>query len=250
MSTNPILLTVVCPAFNEEQVLPLFHRELAGVLDKLVNSYQIEVIYVDDGSRDRTLQVLRDLAAGDERVRYISLSRNFGHQMALTAGLQASHGDVVITLDSDMQHPPALIPTLLQEWRRGNHVVITIRDDPSATAGVDQRLSRWFYQCMAWLSDTDIRPAAADFRLMSRTAVDALLRMGETHRFVRGMVQWLGFPTSEVHYVPAERGAGRSKYSLRRRLRWRWTVSYRFPRCLCACPLPRDWRAWRSAAWQ
>ena len=98
-------------------------------------------------------------------------------------------------------------------------MVITIRGDPPGGSGMDQRLSRWFYRCMSWFSDTEIRPAAADFRLMSRPAVDALLRMGETHRFLRGMVQWLGFPSSEVHYLPAQRGAGQSKYSFRRKLR-------------------------------
>ena len=106
MNNNSIMLSVVCPAFNEEQVLPLFHRELAPVLEQLPSCYRVEVIYVDDGSRDRTLEVLRNLAAEDKRVRYLSFSRNFGHQMALTAGLQAARGEVVISLDSDMQRRP------------------------------------------------------------------------------------------------------------------------------------------------
>jgi dolichol-phosphate mannosyltransferase len=219
VADNPLTLSVVCPAYNEEEVLPLFHRELAAVLARLPGHYRAEVIYVDDGSRDGTLGVLRSLAASDPRVRYLSFSRNFGHQAALTAGLEAARGDVVVSLDSDLQHPPGLIPELLERWRAGHEVVVTIRDAPPGPDRLENRLSRWFYRFMAWLSDTEVRPAAADFRLMSRSALDALLRMRETHRFLRGMVGWLGFPAAEVHYTPAARGAGRPKYDLRRKLR-------------------------------
>jgi dolichol-phosphate mannosyltransferase len=218
MEANAVVLSVVCPAFNEEQVLPLFHRQLAFVLAQLPAEYRVEVIYVDDGSRDRTLEVLRGLAAQDARVRYLSFSRNFGHQIALTAGLEAARGDAVISMDSDLQHPPALIPKLLEHWRSGREVVLTIRDDSQSPNRVERFLSQWFYHILGWLSDTEVRPAAADFRLMSRPALAALLRMRERDRFLRGMVQWLGFPSAEVHYVPARRGAGRSKYSLRRKL--------------------------------
>jgi dolichol-phosphate mannosyltransferase len=210
-------LSVVCPAYNEEQVLPRFHRELGTVLDQLGSAYRIEVIYVDDGSRDHTLQVLRRLAGEDSRVRYLSLSRNFGHQAALTAGLEAAQGDVVITLDSDLQHPPTLIPTLLEHWQAGRDVVLTIRQDED-TGRAKRWTSQWFYGLMRLLSDTEIRSAAADFRLMSRRAVDALLQMREAHRFLRGMVQWLGFPSAEVSFKVQSRAAGRSKYNLRRML--------------------------------
>jgi dolichol-phosphate mannosyltransferase len=218
MEENAVVLSVVCPAFNEEQVLPLFHRQLAFVLAQLPAEYRVEVIYVDDGSRDGTLEVLRGLAARDARVRFLSFSRNFGHQVALTAGLEAARGDAVISMDSDLQHPPALIPKLLEHWRSGKDVVVTIRDDSQSPNRLERCLSRGFYQIMGWLSDTEVRPAAADFRLMSRPALAALLRMRERDRFLRGMVQWLGFPSAEVHYVPARRGAGRSKYSFRRKL--------------------------------
>jgi dolichol-phosphate mannosyltransferase len=216
---NPLTLSVVCPAYNEEEVLPLFHRELDAVLAGLPPRYRVEVVYVDDGSRDGTLGVLRSLAAADARVRYLSFSRNFGHQAALTAGLEAARGELVVSLDSDLQHPPTLIPALLEQWQAGYDVVITIRDAAPGPVRLEHRLSRWFYRFMAWLSDTEVRPAAADFRLMSRPALDALLRMREYHRFLRGMVGWLGFPASEVHYTPAPRGAGRPKYDLRRKLR-------------------------------
>jgi dolichol-phosphate mannosyltransferase len=219
MEAKPINLSLVCPAFNEEEVLPLFHRELSAVLAGLPPEYQVEILYVDDGSRDRTLEVLRGLAARDRRVRFLSFSRNFGHQAALLAGLAAARGDAVLTLDSDLQHPPALIPTLLEHWRAGKDVVVTIRDDRASPHRVERFLSCWFYRIMGWLSDTEIRPAAADFRLLSRPAVDALLRMDDRQPFLRGLVQWLGFPSAEVHYTPARRGAGHSKYSIRRKVR-------------------------------
>lgn len=217
MSANPPTLSLVCPAYNEEEVLPCFHRELSAVIDRLGQDYRIEVIYVDDGSRDGTLETLRKMAAADARVRYLSFSRNFGHQAALTAGLEAARGDVVITMDSDLQHPPALIPALLEQWRAGKDVVLTIRQD-NDTGLVKRWTSRWFYVLMRLLSDTEIRAAAADFRLMSRRAVDALLQMREAHRFLRGMVQWLGFPSAEIPFVVQQRAAGRSKYNLKRML--------------------------------
>src|SRR5579883_2659583 len=129
MPPEPFTLSVVCPAFNEETVLPLFHRELAAVLDELPDHCRVEVVYVDDGSRDGTLEVLRELAARDARVRYLSFSRNFGHQAAVSAGMEAARGDVVISMDSDLQHPPALIPVLLKHWGEGKDVVITVREE-------------------------------------------------------------------------------------------------------------------------
>jgi dolichol-phosphate mannosyltransferase len=212
-------LSVVCPAFNEEEVLPHFHRELCAVLATLEADYDIEVIYVDDGSRDGTLAVLRELAERDARVRYLSLSRNFGHQAALTAGIEDARGDAVITMDSDLQHPPELLPVLLEKWRAGYEVVLTIREEDPRLGLVKRTTSKLFYRVMRLLSSTEVRMAAADYRLMSRKAVDGLLQLRETHRFLRGMVQWLGFPSAEVPYRPAGRRAGVSKYSMRRMLK-------------------------------
>jgi dolichol-phosphate mannosyltransferase len=209
-------LSIVCPAFEEEEVLPAFHAELSAVLGPLEGEWDVEVIYVDDGSRDRTLEAMRRLAAADRRVRYLSLSRNFGHQAALTAGLEAARGDAVITLDSDLQHPPALIPELLRKWREGYEIVLTVRDDDPHLSLFKRLTSRWFYHVMCWLSETEMRAAASDYRLLSRRALDALLQLRETHRFLRGMVNWLGFPMTTVQFTPAERGAGVSKFTLRR----------------------------------
>lgn len=219
MAQEAFTLSVVCPAFNEEKVLPLFHQQLAAVLDGLPDACTAEVLYIDDGSRDRTLAVLHGLAAQDPRIRFLSFSRNFGHQAALTAGLEAARGDAVITMDSDLQHPPTLIPTLLGHWQDGKDVVLSIREVGEGPGWRERLLSRCFYVCIGWLSHTEIRPAAADFRLLSRRAVDALLSLQETHRFLRGMVQWLGFPSAEVRYVPARRAAGEPKYTFRQRLR-------------------------------
>ena len=216
MPSSVCKLSIVCPAYEEEDVLPRFHAELCAVLATLRRDYEIEIIYVDDGSRDGTLGILRCLAAADPRVRYLSLSRNFGHQAALTAGLEHATGDVVISMDSDLQHPPELLPALLQKWKEGYEVVLTIREDDPRLGRFKVLTSRVFYQVMRALSDTEVRMSASDFRLMSAKAVDALLQLPETHRFLRGMVNWVGFPTTALGFRPASRGGGVSKYTLRR----------------------------------
>lgn len=216
MSDNRLRLSLVCPAFEEEEALPAFHEQLLAVVDSLGDTYDIEIIYIDDGSRDGTLGHLRRWARVDSRVRYLSLSRNFGHQAALTAGLEHAHGDLIITLDSDLQHPPQLIPTLLEKYHQGSDIVLTIRAEDPNLGWFKRHGTRWFYKVMGWLSDTETRPAAADFRLMTRKSVEALLRLRESHRYLRGMVQWLGFPSTEIPYTPARRVAGVSKFSLRK----------------------------------
>jgi glycosyltransferase involved in cell wall biosynthesis len=218
MAAKRPLVSIVCPAFNEELALPRFHRVLVDVLAALEAEFRFEMIYVNDGSRDGTLDLLQSLAERDPRVRWLSLSRNFGHQAALTAGMEHARGAAVITLDSDLQHPPELIVDLLRKWREGFDVVLTVRDaDPTLSA-----FKRWtsdgYYHLLRWLSDVRIPIAAADFRLLSRKALDALVQMREVHRFLRGMVDWLGFRTAEVRYTPGQRAAGASHYSLRKML--------------------------------
>jgi dolichol-phosphate mannosyltransferase len=216
MSATVRKLSVICPAYEEEAVLPRFHAELSAVLDSLPAEYEAEVYYVDDGSTDGTLAALRRIAASDHRVHYLSLSRNFGHQAAITAGLEHATGDAIITLDSDLQHPPSLIPTLLEKWREGHDIVMTLREEDPDLGPIKRVTSRAFFEVMRWLSETEMRIAASDYRLMSRRAVDALLRFPETHRFLRGMVHWLGFSTATVRFQVASRGAGRSKFTFRR----------------------------------
>jgi dolichol-phosphate mannosyltransferase len=219
MSDEKPLVSIVCPAFQEQEVLPHFHRELADALALLDHAYRFEVLYVDDGSRDGTLDIIKDLARQDPRVAYLSLSRNFGHQAALTAGLEHARGDAVISMDSDLQHPPRVLAELLKHWREGHDVVITVRADDERLSLFKRWTSKAFYAVMGLVSDTDIRLAASDFRLLSRRALAGLLQMREQHRFVRGMVQWLGFQTAEVAFTPDERKAGQSKYTLQRMLR-------------------------------
>ena len=244
-------LTVVCPAYQEEAALPAFHAELARVADGLAGEYDVDMLYVDDGSPDGTLAVMRRLAAQDGRVRYVSLSRNFGHQAALTAGLEHATGDLVVSMDTDLQHPPEVIPRLLDGWQAGADVVITVREDDATLGRFKGLASRAFYRLMRAVSRTEIRPAAADFRLMTRPAVQALLGMRESHRFLRGMVQWLGFPTAEVRFDAGRASAGKSKYTFRRQLALGLNGMFSFSRvplrwpCISACS--SCWPAWRAA---
>jgi glycosyltransferase involved in cell wall biosynthesis len=217
MSTPLPRLSVVCPAYQEEEVLPRFHAALGPVLDALAADYDIEVVYVDDGSVDGTLQVLRQLAAADRRVRYLSLSRNFGGQAALTAGLEHATGEVVVTLDSDLQHPPEFVPKLLENWKRGYDIVLTERVDSSDVSWFKGFCSRGFHWLLSRVSDMETHPASiSDFRLLSRAALDALLSLRESHRYLRGMVNWIGFRVTRVAFQAAPRAAGRSSYTFRR----------------------------------
>src|SRR5947209_144085 len=215
------LLSVVAPAFNEEAVLPAFHDELARVLVTLQDQFDFEIVYVDDGSIDATPAILAGMSAADQnqRVRFVRLSRNFGHQAALTAGLEHARGDVVVSMDADLQHPPAVIRELVARWREGHDVVVTIRRDDRSLGLFKKLTSRLFYLAMRHMSGMDVRPAAADFRLLTRKALDVLLRMPERHRFLRGMVHWLGFPTAEVSFTAPPRFAGRSKFTVVRMIR-------------------------------
>ncbi|QUV87789.1 MULTISPECIES: glycosyltransferase family 2 protein [Chloracidobacterium] len=212
------LLSIVAPCFNEAEGLEAFHTALTTAVASL--PYDVEIIYVDDGSTDATPQVLARLRARDARVKTLTFSRNFGHQAALLAGLDAARGAAVITLDSDLQHPPELIPELVRAWEQGADIVYTVRRE-TADASFGKRLtSRLFYRLLNWGSGTPIIPGAADFRLMSRLAVNSFCAMRETHRFNRGLVSWLGFRTAAVPFDAPARFAGESKYSLTRMLRF------------------------------
>jgi dolichol-phosphate mannosyltransferase len=248
MNSARRLVSVVCPAYQEEDVLPIFHRELGQVLTALEETYRFEIIYVDDGSRDGTLACLRQLAKDDSRVRYLSLSRNFGHQAALTAGLEHATGDAVISMDSDLQHPPAVLPLLLAEWQNGHDVVITLRQEDPQLSPFKRWSSRIFYKAMGLVSTTEVRLAAADFRLMSRSAVQAFLQLREQHRFVRGMVQWLGFRTAEVGFMPDQRRAGQSKYNLQRMLRLAGDGLFSFSTLPVRLPLVAGLLVWALGA--
>lgn len=210
-------LSVVIPVFNEAaNVRPMLER-LTAALRPL--SLRYEILFVDDGSRDHTAQEVGRAATLDPAVRLLSLTRNFGHQAALFAGLDYSVGSAVITLDGDLQHPPELIPQLVREWQAGAEIVQAVRRAPADAAAHKRIASRWFYRILSAVSRIQVTPGAADFRLMSREAVDAFLSCRERCRFNRGLVQWIGFTRREVLYDAEPRRAGRSKYSLRSMLR-------------------------------
>lgn len=206
-------ICIISPCYNEAEVIETFYRELKSILGSM-SELDHEILFVDDGSTDDTLAHLNNLARSDDRVRVVSLSRNFGHQVALTAGLDAARGDAVILLDSDLQHPPALIPEMVQRWRQGYQVVSAVRNGTADASCFKRLSSKAFYWLLNRLSDTRIETGAADFCLLSRPAHRALRKMPERHRFLRGMISWIGFKRAFVPYVASARAAGKSKYSL------------------------------------
>jgi len=220
------MLSVVAPAYNEAAVLPAFFERLVEVLDATDEDW--EAIVVDDGSRDGTWDVLEDAARDDPRIRGIRLSRNFGHQLALTAGMAVASGDTVITLDSDLQHPPEAIPSLLAAGRQGYDVVYAVRSAQDAAGFWKRFTARVFYRVLNRLSSLELPEGAADYRLMSRRVVDVILEMPERHRFLRGLVRWAGYEQSFVEYHRGARELGETKYTLRRMLLFAWDAVVSF----------------------
>ena len=209
-------LSIVIPAYNEEGNIAPLYRQLKDALGE--NIY--ECIFVDDGSSDNTFEAIKQLARQDERVHGISLSRNFGHQTALTAGLQAASGDVVVMMDGDGQHPPKVILQMLEEYEKGFDIVNTRRMDTKGAGAGKKASSGLYYKIINMLSDVRIEPASSDFRLMTRKAVDAFLKFEEKERFTRGLISWMGFRQSIIEYTAPERMSGESKYTLGKMIRF------------------------------
>jgi dolichol-phosphate mannosyltransferase len=214
-------LSVVAPAFNEADNLERFHEEVEAVLDGLGLSW--ELILVDDGSRDATWEAIRALHARDPRVRGVRFSRNFGHQYALLAGLSRARGDAVVSMDADLQHPPPVIAELVAEWRKGSTIVHTVRRDPETVSWFKRVSSRLFYRLFSFLSGTHLSAGMADFRLLDRQVVRNLLDFPEEGLFLRGLVHWIGFPSSSVTFECQPRFAGTTSYTLKKMLRFAWT---------------------------
>lgn len=212
MQKNKLQIAIVLPIYNESGVVQKTHARLRAVADSLPHEFIF--YYVDDGSSDNTVDELFTLT--DARIHVIQLSRNFGHQAALTAGIDAARGDVVISMDGDGQHPPEMIPQMLSLIEQGYDVVQTQRMDESQPASFKKWTSAAFYRFINIISGTRVLPGAADFRALTRRAVEALKSMPEYHRFLRGMVSWIGFKTVILPYQPADRISGVSKYSLRK----------------------------------
>ena len=212
-----VKLSLVVPAFNEEGALPELLARVQDVLESLPADW--EVVVVDDGSTDGTWAVVEAAAQRDERVRGIRLSRNFGHQVALTAGLSSATGDQIVTMDGDLQHPPETIPALVEKAAEGFDVVYAVRSQSDVEGAFKINSARLFYRTVNLLTSLDLPVGGADFRLMSRRVVDALLLMPERHRFLRGMTRWVGFPQASVEYNRDARFQGQSKYTLRAMVR-------------------------------
>ena len=213
---DPGLLSVVAPVFNEEDLIAEFHRRVGAALDGL----EFELLLVDDGSTDSTPALLAELVTSDRRVRVLTLSRNFGHQAAITAGIDHAQGDVVVTLDADLQDPPEVIPELLEKWRQGAEVVFAVRELRSGETRAKLATARWFYSLFSRLAQIELEQNAGDFRLLGSPALEALRSMRERNRFYRGMTVWVGFTQASVRYDRDPRYAGETKYTPRRMLRF------------------------------
>jgi glycosyltransferase involved in cell wall biosynthesis len=205
--------SVVVPCFNEEDVIDAFHRELTGALETAATAF--EICYVDDGSGDGTRARLKELAAADPRVRYTSFSRNFGKESAMLAGLRMARGDAVVLMDADLQHPPHLLPRMLELHRHGYDQVVAQRDR-TGEGMLRTVLSQAYYRLVRRSMDVEVVDGAGDFRLLSRRAVEALLTMPESNRFSKGLFSWIGFDTVSFTYTNVRRAAGRSKWGGRR----------------------------------
>jgi dolichol-phosphate mannosyltransferase len=213
--TEPGTLDIVVPCFNEEAVIEQTHRRLAQVAGS-ITTVRTTVIYVDDGSRDGTLVKLRAIAAGDPHVRIVALSRNFGHQYALTAGLDASTGDAVAVIDADLQDPPEVISEMVARWRDGADVVYGVRATRQGETAFKRGTAHVFYRLLQTLGNADIPADVGDFRLLDRRVVETLRDMPERDRFLRGLVVWAGFRHEGVSYERLPRAAGQTKFPFSR----------------------------------
>jgi dolichol-phosphate mannosyltransferase len=210
--------SLVIPAYNEEGVIPELAARLSEVMDSLDGS--AEAILVDDGSRDRTYEQMLEAARTDPRIKVAKLSRNFGHQIALTAGVDLATGDAVIVLDADLQDPPEVILELTRRWREGYDVVYAVRDEREGETRFKRATAAAFYRGFNKISEVQVPVDVGDFRLVDRRVVDAFQRMRENSRFVRGMFSWIGLEQTGVRYQRKERFAGETKYPLRKMLRF------------------------------
>ncbi|MBT9521154.1 MAG: glycosyltransferase family 2 protein [Dechloromonas sp.] len=204
-------LSVVVPAYNEEEVLPELYRRLSAVLSGFCPNY--EILFVNDGSRDGTLEVMRNLKTADAHVGYVNLSRNFGKEIAMTAGLDAARGDAVVVIDADLQDPPELIPQLIDGWREGFDVVYARRVSRSGETWLKKATASAFYKTIQRIGPVSIPEDVGDFRLMSRRAVNALKQIRERHRFMKGLFAWIGFSQKAIDYQRDARFAGETKWN-------------------------------------
>ena len=209
-------ITVIVPCFNEQDALPIYYKEMCRVMHKMPE-VEIEILFVDDGSTDRTLSVMKDLNSLDEKCKYLSFSRNFGKEAAIYAGLKNATGDYVAIMDVDLQDPPELLPQMYQILEEGEYDnVATKRSTRKGEPVIRSFLSETFYKCINKISKTEIVSGARDYRLMNRRTVDAVLEMSEYNRFSKGIFEWVGFRTKWLEFENVERSAGETKWSIRK----------------------------------
>lgn len=210
--TEKKLMSIIIPVYNEELVLPLFHARITQVIDGL-KDYDWRAIFIDDGSRDNSWKIIQKISETDPRFSGVRLSRNFGHQAAISCGYELAPGDAVVSIDADLQDPPEVIPDLVRRWEAGDRVVLAVRRSRVGETRMKLWTAAIYYKVFSKMTETDTPESTGDFRLMDRKAVEALKRMTETHRYIRGLVGWLGFSRGIVEYDRASRQAGSTKYS-------------------------------------
>jgi len=209
--------SIIVPVYNEEPVIHSCWKRLSAVMKALKEPY--EIIFVNDGSQDRSKPILSHLAEQDAHIRLINLSRNFGHQAAITAGMDRAQGQAIIVIDADLQDPPELIPQMINQWKQGFQVVYGKRRQRSGETFFKKITAKLFYRLLRFLTDIEIPVDTGDFRLIDRQVCDALKRLPEKNRYIRGLISWLGFKQTSVEFVREERLAGKTKYSLRKMLK-------------------------------
>lgn len=205
------LISIVVPAFNEEAVLSHFHQKISGVLSE--QPFNFEIVYINDGSSDNTLSIIKELRQADKQVTLIDLSRNFGKEIALTAGLQKAAGDAVVVIDADLQDPPELIPELIREWQNGYDVVYAQRSHRKGESLLKRTTAHFFYRIIQRISKITIPEDTGDFRILSRRAVNALNTFNEQHRFMKGLFAWIGYRQKAVQYQRDPRHSGETKWN-------------------------------------
>lgn len=216
-------ISIVIPAHNEEGNVALVHEKISQVFSGLSN-YDFEIIFVNDGSRDQTQQKLEELSREYDEVKFIEFSRNFGHQPAVKAGIDHAHGNAVISMDGDLQHPPELIPELIKKWEEGNDIVFTVRKYPKEISLFKRRTSDFFYKILSKLSDVNLtKGGGSDFRLMDANAVEVMRSFNEDDLFLRGLTSWMGFKQAGIEFTANERLSGQSSYNIKKMVTFAFT---------------------------
>ena len=221
MSKSKESLTIICPVYNESEIIELFYESLSSILNTIADEYLCKVLFVVDKCTDNSLEILDNISRNDDKVQVLGLSSRFGHQMSLVAGIDHTDADIIIMMDSDLQHPPELIPDLIKEYKNGHEVVFTIRKEPKDTSFIKRSGSRLFYKIMSWLAEVPLSSGQADYRLISRNIAEVFRNeIRERNQFLRGLFSWVGFKKIGIEFTPYERSRGSSKYDFSRMYRF------------------------------